>query len=149
MTDVVLPDSDVFRRFLAAADEGHITENPDQVAIDIIARILSANDAAEVLGGGSAIHARDYLDTPFMLTGLKLQRSSFDGVGPDFYAVLEGASEDGEKLVITCGAKNVMAQAWRLDDLGALPCAVQLRQSPTPTAQGFYVMWLESAPKGF
>ena len=149
MTDLVIPQDDVFQRFLSAADEGRFETNPDQVAIDIIARILSANDAAEVLGGGSAIHARDYLDVPFVLTGVRLNKSSFDGAGPDFYALLEGANSDGEKVVITCGAKNVMAQAWRLDDLGALPCPVVIKQSPSPTSNGFHVLWLESAPKGF
>src|SRR5690242_2462259 len=105
MTDVVLPDTDVFKRFLEAADESKFEQNPDQVAIDIIARILAANDAAEVLGGGSAIHARDYLDVPFNLTSVRLNKSSFDGVGPDFYALLEGVDQDGVKIVITCGAK--------------------------------------------
>ena len=149
MTDVAIPTSDVFQRFLKAADEGRFEQNPDQVAIDIIARILSANDAAEVLGGGSATHAKDYLDKPFTLTGLKLNKSDFDGVGPDFYAVLEGVDADGVEIQVTCGAKNVMAQAWRLDDLGALPCPVVIRQSTKSTSSGFHVMWLEQAPSGF
>lgn len=149
MTDLAIPDSDVFRRFLAAADEGQFEQNPEQVAIDIIARILNATDAAGVLEGGGATHARDYLDEPFTLTGVRFNKSSFDGAGPQFYAVLEGASADGERLTITCGARNVIAQAWKLSDLGALPIPVVLRQNPRPTAAGYHVLWMESAPKGF
>lgn len=148
MTDVTIPDTEVFQRFLAAAEEGSFETNADQVSIDIIARILNATDVAGVLEGGGAIHARDYLDTPFTLTAVRFNKSSFDGPGAQFYALLEGSSTDGEKLAITCGAKNVIAQAWKLDDLGALPIAVELKQSPRPTSAGFHVMWLEAAPKG-
>jgi hypothetical protein len=149
MTDIAIPDTEVFQRFLAAAEEGDFETNADQVAIDIIARILNATDAADVLGGAGAVHARDYLDVPFTLTGVRFNKSSFDGAGPQFYALLEGASSDGEKLAITCGAKNVIAQAWKLHDLGALPIEVVLKQSPRPTSAGFYVLWLEAAPAGF
>lgn len=149
MTDVAIPDSEVFQRFLAAAEEGSFETNADQVSMDIIARILNATDVAGVLEGGGATHARDYLDEPFMLTGVRFNKSSFDGVGPQFYALLEGADRDGEKLAITCGAKNVIAQAWKLADLGALPLSVELKQSKSPTANGFHVMWLEAAPKSF
>lgn len=149
MSEVAIPDSEVFQRFLAAADEGSLDQNADQVAIDIIARILEAKDATEVLEGSGATHARDYLDTPFALTDVRFNKSSFDGEGPAFYALLSGADGDGEKLSITCGAKNVIAQAWKLKDLDALPMQVVIRQAPKPTANGFHVMWLEAAPKAF
>lgn len=148
-TDVVIPDSDVFRRFLAAADEGQLDANPDQVAIDIIAKILNAETTADVLGGGGATHARDYLDTPFTLTGLHFNESTFEGQGPNFYAILEGADENGERVAVTCGARNVIAQAWKLADMGSLPIAVVIKQSAKATSAGFHVMWLEAAPKSF
>lgn len=149
MTDVAIPDTEVFQRFLAAADDGALDQNPDQVSIDIIARILGATNVADVLEGSGAIHARDYLDTPFTLTSVRFNRSTFEGAGPQFYALLEGADGNGEKVVITCGAKNVIAQAWKLGDLGALPVGVEIKQSPRPTAAGYHVMWLEAAPASF
>lgn len=149
MTDVVLPDSEVFQRFLAAAEDGDLEQNADQVAIDIIARILKADSVEDVLGGGQATHARDFLDTPFTLTGVRFNKSTFDGQGPTFYALLSGANGDGEPVTITCGAKNVIAQAWKLNDMGALPLAVELKQSQKPTAAGFHVMWLEAASPDF
>ncbi len=149
MTDIAIPETEVFQRFLAAAEEGSFETNADQVSMDIIARILDATDVAGVLEGGGAIHARDYLDQPFTLTNVRFNKSSFDGAGPQFYALLEGATADGEKIAVTCGAKNVIAQAWKLADLKALPIAVELKQSPRPTAAGFHVLWLEAAPKSF
>lgn len=149
MTDVVLPDDEVFKRFLAAADEGTLDANADQTSIDIIAKILQATDAASVLGREDVTHARDFIDRPFTLTGVRFNKSDYDGAGPAFYALLEGADADGVKVLITCGAKNVIAQAWKLADLGALPIVVVLKQSAKPTAAGFHVMWLEAASADF
>lgn len=148
-TALVVPSDETFQRFLRAAEEGQLEQNPDQVAIDVIAKILSADTVEGVFAGGGTTHARDYLDTPFALTGLHFNESTFDGQGPNFYALLEGANADGEKVAITCGAKNVIAQAWKLADLGALPLQVVIRQSARPTASGFFIMWLEPAPEPF
>lgn len=149
MTDVVLPDDEVFTRFLAAADEGSLDANADQTSIDIIARILRATTPADVLGREDVLHARDFLDVPFTLLGVKFNRSEYDGSGPTFYALLDGANGDGEPLKITCGAKNVIAQAWKLLDLEALPIKVILKQSAKATSAGFHVMWLEAAGADF
>lgn len=148
-TEVAIPDSAVFQRFLAAADEGQFEQNPEQITIDIIARILNASTVEDVLGTSSATHARDYLDTPFHLLGVRFNQSTYEDAGPDFYALLDAADRDGEKVAISCGARNVIAQAWKLADMGALPIDVQLRQSTKPTSAGFHVMWLEAAPEAF
>lgn len=149
MSDLVAVDSEVFQRFLAAADDDNLVDDPTNVSMDIIAKILGATDAAGVLGREEATHARNYLDTPFALTGVKFNRSGFEGDGPQFYAVLSGANQDGEPVTITCGAKNVIAQAWKLADLQALPLKVIIRQNPKPTAAGYHVMWLEAADEGY
>lgn len=149
MSDLVAVDSEVFQRFLAAADDDNLVDDPTNVTLDIIGKILGATSADEVLGREEATHARDMIDTPFALTGVKFNRSTFDGDGPAFYAVLSGASEDGENVAVTCGARNVIAQAWKLADLDALPIKVVIRQSAKPTAAGYHVMWLEAAPGTF
>lgn len=149
MSDVVLPDTDVFRRFLAAPDDEAIALDSDQIAIDIIARILDAQTVDDVLGGGGATHAEDYLDRGFVLKSVRFNKSTFDSAGPNFYAVLEGYDEDSEPVAITCGSRNVIAQAWKLMDMGALPLAVEIKRSAKPTSAGFYVMWLDKATKSF
>jgi hypothetical protein len=149
VTNLAIPDSEVFQRFLAAADAPGFETDPDQVSLDIIARILNASSVDDVLGGAGAVHARDYLDTPFVLTGVRFNRSAFDGAGPQFYAVLEGADADGVPVAITCGAKNVIAQAWKLADMEALPIDLVIKQSSKATASGFHVMWLERAGASF
>lgn len=146
MTDLVQDDRDALARFLAAADIEQLADDPAKASQDIIARILRASTVEEVLGKEQVTHARDFLDTPFALLSVKFNRTEFDGDGPPFYAVLSGATDDGEPVTITCGAGNVMAQAFKLDDMKALPYRVVIRQNPKPTAAGFHVMWLEAAP---
>lgn len=134
-----------FERFLAAADNDQSIATPDEIALDIIKRILDAQSVDDVLGGAGAIHSRDYLRKPFKLTDVRFNESSFEGDGPSFYGLLEGADPDGVKVVITCGARNVIAQAWKLKDMGALPVDVELAEASRETAAGFRPMWLEKA----
>lgn len=138
-------DRETFERFLAAAETDAAEVDPDEISMQIIGRILAATTVDDVLGGAGALHARDYLSTPFTLLGVRFNRSGFGGDGPAFYALLEGADNAGEAVVITCGARNVIAQAWKLRDLGALPLRVQIRESERETAAGYKVMWLDRA----
>lgn len=142
-------DQATFERFLAAAEDDLAETNPDEVTLDIIKRILRSADVDEVLEGASATHAEDMLGVPFALTDVRFNRSSFDGAGPAFYALLTGADAQGEKVTITCGARNVIAQAWKLKDMGALPVLVEIQQSERPTAAGYKPMWLAKPEKAF
>lgn len=149
MTDVELHDDETLQRFLAAADEEVREIDSDEVTLQIISRILHAEDVDDILGGGSLTHARDMLNVPFALTGVRFNRSDMGGDGPAFYAVLEGADDNGEKVLVSCGARNVIAQAWKLRDIDALPIRVQIEESDRPTSNGFKVMWLAKAPATF
>ena len=142
-------DSEVFQRFLAAADNDVAELDPEHVSIDIIGRILNATTVDDVLGGAGATHARDFLNVPFVLTSVRFNQSDFGDSGPAFYALLEGANGDGEPVTVTCGARNVIAQAWKLREMNALPVKLVLQESERTTRAGFKVMWLEKAPTSF
>lgn len=147
--DIETIDNETFQRFLAAADEEVREVDADQVSMEIIGRILKAQTVDDVLGGSGAIHARDFLDVPFTLTDVRFNRSDFGGDGPAFFALLEGADRNGEPVTITCGARNVIAQAWKLRDMAALPIQVEIQESERATANGYKVMWLAKPTKSF
>lgn len=120
-------------------------EDPQQVQLDIIKRILASPDADAVLGGQKAISGRETLERPFMLRGVRWHRSRFDE-GLPVFAVLDAAFlDDGETAAVTTSAANVMAQAYALSKLGALPCDVKIVESDHDTAAGFKPQWLERA----
>ena len=119
----------------------------EDAAREIVARILDAQDFDAVLSTGSSTKAEDVLDVPFVLRDVRFQASGFED-GPPVYALIEAVDpETGETLTITCGSRNVMAQALRLKQLGALPTpkAVRIFRTDRPTASGFYPMWLGAA----
>lgn len=133
---------------MVAALRGEVVpeiEDPEQVSLAIMERILAGESAEEVLGGQQAVHAQDVLDRPFMLHGLRLMRSRFEG-GAGVFAVLDAEfGDDGSREAVTCSGRNVMAQAIQLYRLGALPRDVVIIRSETQTANGYYPLWLEAA----
>ncbi len=120
-------------------------QDPQQVQIDIIKRILASPNADSVLGGQRAISGRECLDRPFQLRGVRWHRSRFDQ-GLPVFAVLDASFlDDGETVAITTSAGNVMAQAYALHKLGELPVDVRIVESDHDTAAGFKPQWLERA----
>lgn len=137
------PDTANLERFLTAGAEVE-TVDPDAISAEIMQRILNATTAEAVLGKG-AIDASSVLNQRLVLRGVRWNKSTKGESGPGFYALLDVANVDGEPMTVTCGSRNVMAQAWRLADLGLLPLGVRIMESPVETAAGGRPMWMELA----
>ena len=121
-------------------------EDPQAIALSIIKRILSSEDADEVFGGQEAVGGRDVLGRPFTLHGVTWHRSKYDEGGLPVFAVLDGTFlDDGERKAITTGATNIMAQVFQLKKLGALPQDVKIEEAAQETAQGYRPQWLVKA----
>lgn len=137
------------QRFLTMTDAEVNDLDPEDASVAIIAEVLAADTLDDLIGSRDTVSSKNYVGVPFTLTAVKFQRSTLDGEGPGFYAVLSGADADGQKVVITSGARQIMAQAWKMRDKGWLPADVQVGQSARPSAAGFFPQWLERAPAGF
>lgn len=121
-------------------------EDPQAVTLSIIKRILDSEDADAVLGGRQAIGGRDVLGRPFTLNAVRFHKSKFDEGGIPVFCVLDATFlDDGETAAITTGAANVMAQAYQLHKLGALPADVKFEEAAQETAQGYRPQWLVKA----
>lgn len=125
-------------------------QDPEEVARSIVRRILEAETADEVLSPrGEVTHAADVLNKALVLVAVEYRRSDLDE-GAGVYALLSMAEAgSGEKLLVSCGSRNVMAQAYRLDRLGALPTGVRIVEAQKATAAGFRPMWLEKVEGDF
>jgi len=130
-----------------AADQIAVTvQDPQEVALSIIKRILASESPDEVFQGQKALGGREVLGRPFQLKAVRWHKSSFEGVVPVF-AVLDSTMLDsGEDVAITTGSSNVMAQAYKLDDLGALPVDCTFQEADKETAAGFRPQWLNRIP---
>lgn len=119
-------------------------DDPEVAALRIIGRVLAAQTIDEILSEPRVVGARTMLGVPVELRSVRFGRSDYDG-SPG-YALLECTDlTNDEPVLITCGASQVMAQAWKLHAIGALPCPVELRETAKATRGGFHPMFLRPA----
>ena len=123
-------------------DEAPEFVDPEQASRDIVMQILAAPDEAGVFDIAGTTAVEDILDRPIQINGAKAMRSAYDA-GATMYLLLDAADlETGEQLKVTCGARNVMAQLYRLVQLHALPVRGRICRTDRPTAAGYYPLWL-------
>lgn len=117
--------------------------DPEEGARAIVARILSAESADDVLSISSVTHAQEILQVPLEIFRVKWQRGTFEE-GTTCYVVLSAVViETGERVTITCGGTNVMVQLVKMGIIGAFPFKARITKSIKATARGFYPLWLE------
>lgn len=144
MTDVVPSDNIDAReieRFLTSVSE-MVTDDPAAVSAAIVASILQAPNAEAVLTQATTTAAETIIGQRLLIRGQRFNRSDF-AESAGFYAIIDAVNDDGEVMLVTCGSRNVMAQIFRLNELGALPCHAAIVQAEKPTAAGYYPMSLE------
>lgn len=121
-------------------------EDAEAASRAIIDRVLSAETPEDVMEAANAqtTPAKDLIGVPLVLRGVRFMPSSIEGEGPSVFAVLDAVhADDGEAFTITTGARTVLAQVLKLDQLKAYPWGpVQFVEADTPTASGFYPMQL-------
>lgn len=147
-SEVVARDSDsAIARFLSAAQTQQVID-PEQAALDMVRRILTADSAEEVLEGREAIHAADVLGQTLTVVGVRWNDSDTAG-GPGFYALMDCVDAEGQGFAVTCGAISVMAQLFRMSELNAFPVRVCIEEAAKPTKSGYRPMHLRKGEEPF
>lgn len=146
--EVVVKDTNAaLARFLGAATALEPID-PQQAALDMVRRILAGDTVDEVLEGQAAIHAADVLGVTLVVTGVRWNESDLGG-GPGFYALMDCVDGDGNSFTITCGAITVMAQLFRLHELGAFPTRLVIEEAEKATRSGYKPMSLRKGEEPF
>ena len=123
--------------------------DPDATSESIAAEDFAAGSLAELLGGGDATAAKEFVNETFCLKSVTYNKADlvkFPNALP-FYAVLHGVTADGEVVHVTVGSENVVRKAALADSKGWLRDGgawVVIRSSETK--RGRTVLNLESAP---
>jgi hypothetical protein len=140
-----IPDKFVQLRAMMQDAEDRAAMSPEEIQASIVERILGAATIDDVFAIQEARHARDLLDVPIEVVDFKFQESTFDE-GAKYYVVLDAFDvSTGEKMAVTCGGATVVAQLYRLGQLGAFPIKVKFAQTKRPTKSGKFPMSLEPA----
>lgn len=120
------------------------TSDAESDAKAIVARILNATDAADIFGGpGTLLSAQDMIGHPFTLHDVEYRDSDMEG-GAGAYALLT-VIEWGQanSVLVTCGARNVMAAAFRGKQLNLLPRGPMTLVEGKQTRRGYTPLWLQ------
>ncbi len=122
-----------------------ITESDSEAdAKAIAARILKGTTDEEIFGGpGQLLSAEDLIGKAFTLLDVEYRKSDFtEGAGA--YAILTLSMwGTTAPIMATCGARNVLAAAFRGKQLGRLPRGPLTIVEGKMTRKGFVPLWLQ------
>lgn len=122
-----------------------VADDPQEISREIIAQLLGATSDEELEQVGSASGWRELLGVPVELHSFKWRPSSYEEGAPVFFVVFARRLDNGEKVVLTTGSGNVLAQLVNMAKRGTLAGAVRcMEQADTPTKQGFRPLWLKT-----
>lgn len=125
-----------------------VVDDPEQIQKEIMAQLLAAESDEELEQVGSAIGWRDLLGVPVQLAGFRWRPSSFEEGAPVFFVVTGTRLDTGERVALTTGSGNVLAQLTNMARRDTLVGAVRMaEQSDKPTKSGFRPYWLRTPPQ--
>lgn len=119
--------------------------DPGDMAEQITKRLLTAESLDDLLSPQEAEKADDWIGKAIEVHGGRWMRSDYDEGAPVYLLIDAVDVESGERVLITCGARNVMAQVMRMHQQGWLPAKVKITRARRASKAGFFPLWLEPA----
>lgn len=136
-------------RILLTDEMVEVVDDPAEMSREIVAQLLGAESDEELESFGNAIGWRDLQGVPMELHAFRWRPSDFAGEGgASVYFVVEATRlDEGERVILTTGSRNVLAQLTNLAKRGRIPGAVRmLTKADKATRAGFYPLWLKTPP---
>ena len=132
---------------LTSDDPGSIpevVEDPEQISREIVQQLLGATSEDEVFNIGGATPWRELLGVPVAVESFNWRPSTFEEGSSIFFVVRGYRLDEGEPVILTTGARTVLAQIVALYRLGKLgrDCVVKLVEGEK-TRAGFTPLQLE------
>jgi hypothetical protein len=143
-TDVAQLD-ELERILLGESELPEVVDDPAEISREIMAQLLAAESDEELEAVGSAVGWRELVGVPMELHGFRWRPSSFEEGAPVFFVVNANRLDTGERVVLTTGSGNILAQLCNMARRGTLVGAIRaLEIADTPTKQGFRPNWLRT-----
>ncbi len=122
-----------------------VVDDPVEISREIMRQLLGAETDAELEAIGSATGWRELEGVPIELQNFRWRPSAFDEGHAVFFIVQGTRLDTGERVVLTTGAGNVLAQLCNLARRDRLVGAVRMIvRADTPTSNGYYPLWLKT-----
>lgn len=98
---------------------------------EMMGDILDSEDLDAMFVDDGAVSAEDVEGDTLIVREIRYQDSD-KADGAPFYAILVCTNQDKRRdMVVTCGARKLLAQAVRMDQIGSFPQAVQIKAKTT------------------
>lgn len=120
-----------------------ISTDPEAISREIMQQLFDAESDADMEIVGNATSWQDLLGVPVELHGFRWRPSAYDQGAKVFVVVVANRMDNGEKVVLTTGAQNVLAALANFERRKRWPVVVRLLESEKETAKGFRPLWLE------
>ncbi len=128
---------------LLTNERQEIVDDPEQISREIMAQLLAAESDEELNQQGTTVSWREMLNVPVQLRGFKWRPSDFEEGSSVFFVVFGDRLDTGEQVVLTTGARNVLAMLVNLAKRQALVGkVVAMVASDRPTKAGYTPYWL-------
>lgn len=135
---------DDFAKLLADMKERQETD-PEEVAQEIVKRILEADTFEKAFGDGEVKGAREILDMPVIVHSIKINEGDYQDHGGMYMLAEVSDPFDDDTFLVSTGSSRCMATLFALHRMGAFPAKVKFVQSKKPSKSGFFPMRLEPA----
>jgi hypothetical protein len=134
--------------------EDVVEDDPDAISQEIVAQLLNAASDDELESVGSATGWRTLLNVPMRIHGFRWRPSAYfgkseDGGGASVFFVVQATRLDtGERVVLTTGSRNALAQLCNLAQRQQLVDSIWMMVEATKaTGRGFKPIWLVRPPE--
>lgn len=143
-TDVAQLD-ELEAMLLGTKDVPDVVDDPAEIQREIMAQLLGASSDEELEQVGNAIGWRELAGVPMELHGFRWRPSTYEEGAPLFFVVDATRLDTGQRVALTTGSGNILAQLTNMARRGTLVNSIRaLEIADTPTKQGFRPNWLRS-----
>lgn len=130
---------------LGEKEAPEVVDDPQEISREIIAQLLAAETDEELEQVGAAIGWRELAGVPVQIENFRWRPSAYEEGAPVFFVVQATRLDTGERVVLTTGSGNVLAQLANMARRGTLAGAVRsVEIADKPTKSGFRPYWLRT-----
>lgn len=120
-----------------------VIDDPDSISRSIIDQLLGADSDEALQDFGNAQGWRELLEVPIELHGFRWRVSDYAEGAPIYFIVSGTRLDTGDRVTLTTGSLNVLAQLSNMARRGTLVGGVwQLHEAEKQTRAGFKPLWL-------
>lgn len=119
-----------------------VPEDDEAMQERILRNLLTATTVDDILRSGEATPASAIYGVPIRVHSIRASESDFSD-GPERYLHVDVETlGNGDRLTVSCGARDVVMKLIRLDQLHMLPVTVRIEQSKKATKGGYFPVFL-------